>query len=338
MIQLKNLCKTFNGDNSSVEALRDISLNIDDGLIFGIIGLSGAGKSTLIRCINFLEKPTSGQVLFDGADLAKLSANELRETRRQMSMIFQGFNLLMQRNVLDNVCFPMEVAKMGSKNQIKQRALELLDTVGLKDKAKAYPSQLSGGQKQRVAIARALATNPKVLLCDEATSALDPTTTQSILSLIKKINKEMGVTVVVITHEMKVIEQICDKVAVIDKGLIAEEGDVKDVFMHPQSDIAKKLVMPQAERTDFNPGENCLRLVFDGDASFEPIISDMTMTCHALVNILQADTRVLDGKTYGQMLIQLPDDEAVSQRIKIYLDEKGVVYKEEVLNADTTDC
>lgn len=338
MIQLKNLCKTFNGDNSSVEALRDISLNIDDGLIFGIIGLSGAGKSTLIRCINFLEKPTSGQVLFDGADLAKLSANELRETRRQMSMIFQGFNLLMQRNVLDNVCFPMEVAKMGSKSQIKQRALELLDTVGLKDKAKAYPSQLSGGQKQRVAIARALATNPKVLLCDEATSALDPTTTQSILSLIKKINKEMGVTVVVITHEMKVIEQICDKVAVIDKGLIAEEGDVKDVFMHPQSDIAKKLVMPQAERTDFNPGENCLRLVFDGDASFEPIISDMTMTCHALVNILQADTRVLDGKTYGQMLIQLPDDEAVSQHIKIYLDEKGVVYKEEVLNADTTDC
>ena len=334
MIQLKNLCKTFAGDNATIEAVNDISLTIEDGEIHGIIGLSGAGKSTLIRCINFLEVPTSGQVIFDGKDLAKLSAKELREARRQMSMIFQGFNLLMQRNVISNVCFPMEVAKTGTKEQIQKRAMELLETVGLADKAKAYPSQLSGGQKQRVAIARALATNPKVLLCDEATSALDPTTTQSILALIKQINKEMGVTVVVITHEMKVIEQICDKVAVIDKGKIVEQGEVKDVFMHPKSDIARRLVMPQDERTDFNPGHDCLRLVFDGDSSFEPIISDMTMTCRALVNILQADTRVIDGKTYGQMLIQLPEDEAMQQRIKIYLEEKGVVYKEEALDGN----
>lgn len=338
MIQLQNLCKTFTGDNATVDALTDISLTIEDGEIYGIIGLSGAGKSTLIRCVNFLETPTSGQVIFDGKDLAKLSPKELRSTRREMSMIFQGFNLLMQRNVISNVCFPMEITKSGTKEEIRKRAMELLKTVGLADKANAYPSQLSGGQKQRVAIARALATNPKVLLCDEATSALDPTTTQSILALIKKINKEMGVTVVVITHEMKVIEQICDKVAVIDKGKIAESGEVKEVFMHPKSDIAKKLVMPQDERTDFNLGQNCLRLVFDGDSSFEPIISDMTITCKALVNILQADTRVIDGKTYGQMLIQLPEDDMVQERIRIYLEEKGVVYKEEALDGNNTAC
>ncbi len=334
MIQLEHLCKTFTTDKQSVEAVQDINLTINDGEIFGIIGLSGAGKSTLVRCINFLEKPTSGKVIFDGKDLSTLDASGLRQVRRQMSMIFQGFNLLEQRSVLKNVCFPLEFSKDKTKAEIKQRAMELLATVGLEDKANSYPSQLSGGQKQRVAIARALATNPKVLLCDEATSALDPTTTQAILSLIKKINREMGVTVIVITHEMRVIEQICDRVAVINKGCIAEQGEVEEVFMHPQTEIAKKLVMPKGAPAQFVPGERCLRLVFDGSSSLEPIISKMSLECMACVNILFADTKILDGKTYGQMLIQMPEDEASQEKIKAFLTKEGVVYKEETVSGN----
>lgn len=337
MIQLEHLSKTFNTNERTVEAVNDINLTINDGEIFGIIGLSGAGKSTLVRLVNHLETPTSGKVIFDGKDIGSLSPAELREVRKQMSMIFQGFNLLEQRSVLKNVCFPMELWGGMSKAEIKARALELLDTVGLKDKANAYPAQLSGGQKQRVAIARALATNPKVLLCDEATSALDPTTTQSILALIKKINAEMGVTVIVITHEMKVIEQICDKVAVINFGSIAETGEVKEVFMHPKTDIARQLVMPKSETTEFISEEHCLRLVFDGSSSMEPIISQMTLECMAAVNILFADTKILDGKTYGQMLIQMPEDENIQQKIKDFLNKKGVIYKEETANGNQTN-
>ena len=224
MIELKNICKTFTSKDGKVEALRDVSLTINDGDIFGIIGMSGAGKSTLVRCINMLERPTEGVIKIDGVDIANLSNSELREVRRNVTMIFQGFNLLMQRNCLKNICFPLELAGI-KKNEARKRAKELLEIVGLSDKAKAYPAQLSGGQQQRIAIARALATNPKVLLCDEATSALDPKTTHAILELIKDINKKLGITVIVITHQMSVVQEICNNVAILDEGAVVEEGD-----------------------------------------------------------------------------------------------------------------
>lgn len=338
MIQLEHLNKTYVSDRAEVEALSDITLTINDGEIFGIIGLSGAGKSTLVRCINFLEKPTGGRVIFDGKDMASLSRSELLEARRQMSMIFQGFNLLSQRTVLKNVCFPMEIERGRSRSEITEKAMSLLRTVGLEDKAGSYPSQLSGGQQQRVAIARALATDPKVLLCDEATSALDPTTTQSILSLIKRINKEMGVTVIVITHEMKVIEQICDRVAVLDNGVIAEQGRVRDVFIHPKTEISRNLILPQGEVTEFIPGERCLRLVFDGETLLEPVISTMTLECKCMVNILFANTKIIDSRTYGQMLIQMPEDELAQERIMAFLEDKNIEYREERADGNTETC
>ena len=321
MIRLQNISKVFYTDSGPVEALKDINLSIKKGEIFGIIGLSGAGKSTLVRCINFLEKPTEGNVILDGRDLGGLTRKELLKARQSIGMIFQGFNLLSQRNALRNICFPLEIAGV-SKSDAKARAYELLDIVGLSDKAKAYPSQLSGGQMQRVAIARALATNPKVLLCDEATSALDPNTTQSILELLKDINRKFGVTIVVITHEMKVIEQICNRVAVIDRSRIVEQGDVREVFMRPKSDIAKQLILPKSEAVEFLTSRRCLRIVFDGNSSFEPIISNMTLECHAVVNILFADTKNIDGKAFGQMVLQLPDDDTAIERIKAYLESK----------------
>lgn len=276
MIKLQNLTKVYGSGENSVEAIKDINLDIEKGDIFGIIGLSGAGKSTLVRCINYLEIPTGGTVVFDGKDLSKLSKKELLKTRQSMSMIFQGFNLLAQRTVLKNICYPLEIAKVPS-HEAKKRAKELLELVGLSDKANSYPAQLSGGQKQRVAIARALATNPKVLLCDEATSALDPNTTRSILQLLKDINKKMNVTIVVITHEMKVIEQICNKVAVIDKSHIVEQGSVKEIFMRPKSQIAKELILPKTEAIERMAGKKCIRIVFDGASAFEPTISTLRL-------------------------------------------------------------
>ncbi len=333
MIELKNLTKVYTGGETKVEAIKDINLKIEKGDIFGIIGLSGAGKSTLIRCINFLEKPTEGQVIFNGVDLGAISKKELLKKRQSMSMIFQSFNLLSQRTALGNICYPLEVAGV-SKKEAKAKAKELLKVVGLEDKAKAYPVQLSGGQKQRVAIARALATNPTVLLCDEATSALDPTTTASILNLLKEINQTMGVTIVVITHEMKVIEQICNKVAVIDKSRIVEEGPVKEVFTAPKSAIAKQLILPKNEGVPEAEGFRCLRLVFDGTSAFEPVISALSRECNTDVNILGANTKYIEGLSYGQMLIQLPEDREVEERIKAYLDLKQVKYKEEGLNVE----
>ena len=253
MIELKNLCKTYSSASGNVEALRDINLTIQDGEIFGIIGLSGAGKSTLVRCINLLERPTSGSVIIDGQDITLLPRPELLKMRRSISMIFQGFNLLEQRSVLRNVTFPLEIAGVTGQSA-KEKAMELLKVVGLEEKAAAYPAQLSGGQKQRVAIARALASDPRYLLCDEATSALDPNTTRSILELLRSINEKMGVTIIVITHEMKVIDQICDRVAVIDQSRIAESGKVSDVFANPQSKIARELILPQ-DRTAISGGE-----------------------------------------------------------------------------------
>ncbi len=333
MIELKNLSKVYDNGRNRVEAIKDINLTIEDGDIFGIIGLSGAGKSTLIRCIIFLEKPTEGKVIFDGVDLGSISKKELLKKRQSMSMIFQNFNLLSQRTALDNICYPMEISGI-SKHDARERARELLKIVGLEDKEKSYPVQLSGGQQQRVAIARALATNPTVLLCDEATSALDPNTTASILNLLKEINKNMGVTIIVITHEMKVIEQICNKVAVIDNSMIVEEGPVKEVFTSPKSQIAKQLILPKNQGVPSAEGFRCLRLVFDGTSAFEPIISSLSRECDTNVNILGANTKNIEGVAYGQMLIQLPEDEETSAKIKAFLESKKVKYKEEGLNVE----
>jgi D-methionine transport system ATP-binding protein len=327
IIELAGLGKVFQGKENTVKALENINLSIYEGEIFGIIGLSGAGKSTLVRCINFLERPTSGAVLFDGINLAEISEKELLKARQSMGMIFQQFNLLMQRNALQNICFPMEIAGMPQK-AAKERAKELLEIVGLSDKAKAYPAQLSGGQKQRIAIARALATNPKVLLCDEATSALDPTTTRSILSLLKEINQKLGITVIVITHEMSVIEEICHRVAIIDQSHIAEIGDVEEVFIRPKSKIAKQLVFSRETHIDTFVGEHKCRIIFDGRTSFEPVIANMILECKTPVNILFADTKDIDGKAFGQMIIQLPDEETSRKRIYYYLVSNKIHYEE----------
>lgn len=327
MIELKHLQKIFHTAEQEIVALDDINLTIEDGEIFGIIGLSGAGKSTLVRCINLLERPTSGQVLLDGKDLMQLPRKELLQVRRSIGMIFQGFNLLDQRTVLKNVTYPLEISGVG-KAEAKKRALELLELVGLADRAGSYPSQLSGGQKQRVAIARAMATNPKYLLCDEATSALDPTTTESILQLLKEINRTMGVTIVVITHEMRVIDQICDRVAVIDNSHIAESGRVSQVFSNPQSPIARRLILPQGGPVERISGNQRLRLVFEGNSSHMPIISDMVLACQAPVNILFADMRDLDGKAYGHMILELPDQPRQQEKLLAWLDSNQITYEE----------
>ena len=328
MIELKKLSKVFDSASGSVEALRDVDLTINDGEIFGIIGLSGAGKSTLVRCINLLERPSSGQVLIDGQDMTALSRPELLKMRRSISMIFQGFNLLEQRSVLKNVCFPLEIS--GVKRQAaEKKALELLKLVGLEEKADKYPAQLSGGQKQRVAIARALATDPKYLLCDEATSALDPNTTRSILELLRTINKTLGVTIIVITHEMKVIDQICDRVAVIDHSSIAEEGKVSEVFTNPRSAIARELILPTDRAALDTAGGRRIRLIFNGLYSQEPIISQMVLECQAPVNILFADTKEYEGSIYGHMIVELPSDQRQADKIIAWLGNSKVVWKEE---------
>ena len=328
MIELKKLSKVFDSASGSVEALRDVDLTINDGEIFGIIGLSGAGKSTLVRCINLLERPSSGQVLIDGQDMTALSRPELLKMRRSISMIFQGFNLLEQRSVLKNVCFPLEIS--GVKRQAaEKKTLELLKLVGLEEKADKYPAQLSGGQKQRVAIARALATDPKYLLCDEATSALDPNTTRSILELLRTINKTLGVTIIVITHEMKVIDQICDRVAVIDHSSIAEEGKVSEVFTNPRSAIARELILPTDRAALDTAGGRRIRLIFNGLYSQEPIISQMVLECQAPVNILFADTKEYEGSIYGHMIVELPSDQRQADKIIAWLGNSKVVWKEE---------
>jgi D-methionine transport system ATP-binding protein len=328
IIQLVGLGKEFRTTGGPIKALDDINLSIEQGEIFGIIGLSGAGKSTLVRCINYLEIPTSGDVLFENKSLTAMRPQEQRLARQSMGMIFQQFNLLAQRNVLQNVCFPLEIAKAPKKEGLK-RAMELLEIVGLKDRAKAYPSQLSGGQKQRVAIARALATNPKVLLCDEATSALDPNTTKSILGLLKDINKSMGVTVVVITHEMSVIEAICDRVAIIDQSHIAEVGSVKEIFSEPKSKIGRQLILGEAaEQVSRFGGSRRVRISFDGRSSFEPVLANMILACKVPVNIMHAETRDINGTAMGQMVIQLPDNEVDQNRVLSYLKTAGITHEE----------
>ena len=328
IIRIENLSKIYQGTAGKVVALKDINLSIRESEIFGIIGLSGAGKSTLVRCVNYLERPTSGRVIVAGHDLSTLSNRGLLKARQKIGMIFQEFNLLSQRNAVGNVCYPMEIAGVP-RADAKKRAMELLEVVGLSNRAEAYPAQMSGGQKQRVAIARALAMDPKVLLCDEATSALDPTTTQSILELLQDINRRLGVTIVIVTHEMRVIEQVCRRVAVIDQSHIVEMGEVKAIFVRPQSAIAKQLIFPQGQVKASNAGNSALRIVFDGTSALEPIISQMVLECHVTVNILYAHTRVVEGKTFGQMVIRLPEDRTSVARIKAYLDDHKVYYKEE---------
>jgi D-methionine transport system ATP-binding protein len=327
IIQIKDVTKTFIGRENTVEALRGINLDIEKGNICGIIGMSGAGKSTLVRCLNFLEKPTSGTVLIEGQDLSTLSESALRKTRTEISMIFQHFNLLMQRNVLDNVCFPLEIVGK-SRREAKKRAQELLELVGLSEKAKAYPSQLSGGQKQRVAIARALANNPKILLCDEATSALDPTTTKSILALLKEINQKYGITIVIITHEMAVVQEICNQVAIIDNGELVESGSVEEVFSRPKTKAAQKLVFQNGRSDVLMKGKRCIRIVFSENSSYEPVISNMVLACKAPVNILLADTKDIGGIAHGQMILQLPEDSITAEKMVHYLKERNLTVEE----------
>ena len=330
MIKLEHISKTFGGPDSGVHAVRDVSLEIEDGEIFGIIGFSGAGKSTLVRCINLLERPTSGTVTVDGQELTSLSERELRQARKKISMIFQSFNLLMQRTCLKNVCFPMELSGVP-KAQAEKKALELLELVGLKEKASAYPAQLSGGQKQRVAIARALATDPKVLLCDEATSALDPTTTNSILALLKELNQKLGVTVVIITHQMSVIEEICTRVAILDGGEVAEEGRVEDIFAHPATDAARRLVYPGGVSAKQYPaGTRAVRVSFNGGTVYDPLIASLAIDCGVKVTILGADTRTIDGKAFGTMLLLLPDDPNEAAKALSYIRSQPNITAEEV--------
>ena len=332
MIEIKNLSKTFKTADGSLDALKNVSLTINDGDIYGVIGMSGAGKSTLVRCINMLERPTEGQILIDGVDMGSLSSKQLRDARRNITMIFQGFNLLMQRNCLKNICFPLELEGM-KKEDAKKRALELLEIVGLPDKAKAYPAQLSGGQQQRIAIARALATNPKVLLCDEATSALDPNTTHSILNLIRDINKKLGITVIIITHQMSVVEETCNRVAILDNGTVVEQGEVSTVFAHPQSAAAKRLVFPDASDEMFAPAsdEHRIRVVFNGAfATNTPLITKMAMDEGIAANILAASTRCIGDKVYGNMLLGIPGGDNELERASKYLQSMPDILVEEV--------
>jgi D-methionine transport system ATP-binding protein len=327
IIKIEGLGKTFKGANGEFMALDNINLEILEGEIFGIIGMSGAGKSTLVRCINFLEKPTQGTVYFNGSDLSSLTKKELYSIRQSMGMIFQQFNLLMQRSVISNVCFPLEIAGVDKKTA-RERAKELLALVGISEKADAYPAQLSGGQRQRVAIARALATNPKVLLCDEATSALDPATTQGVLTLLKDINKRLGITVVVITHEMRVIQEICNRVAIIDSSHIAEVGSVEEIFTRPKTAAAKRLVFPEDQSIGKLSGTRCCRIVFDGNSSYEPVIAGMVLDFRQPVNIMFADTKNIDGRAFGQIVIQLPENEMVADRMIEYLRSKRLTVEE----------
>ncbi len=329
-VEIKNLTKNFDIEGHTVTALSNVSLTIEKGDIFGVIGMSGAGKSTLVRSINFLEKPTDGSVYIDGVDLGTLSERELRRMRSRIGMIFQNFNLLEQKNVIDNVCFPLEINGTKRK-EAKKRALELLGLVKLEDKAKAYPSQLSGGQKQRVAIARALATDPQLLLCDEATSALDPQTTGSILELIREINEKLGITVVIITHQMSVVTDICKKVAIIDNGRLVEEGLVEEIFSAPKSDAARELL--SGKKVSYKPLEKLeegrrIRIVFRENSAYEPVIANLILKLQIPINILKAETQNVGGRAVGEMILGLPDNSNQQEDIILELKNAGLTVTE----------
>ena len=334
-ILVQDLHKTFQTKDGILEALKGVSLEIETGDIYGIIGMSGAGKSTLVRCMNYLEVPTQGKVVVQGKDLASLNGAQLRMQRQKMGMIFQHFNLLMQKNVLDNICFPLTIQGV-KKSQARQRAMELLEVVGLSDKAQAYPAQLSGGQKQRVAIARALASNPSILLCDEATSALDPQTTYSILELLKDINRKLGLTIVIITHQMSVVREICNRVAIMQAGQVVEEGSVAQIFAHPQSDVGRELVSKDSPsegdtRTltqDRIQSGNRIRIVFSENSSFEPVIANLILTFKEPVNIMKANTKNVGGTAKGDMLLEFMPGSTQQEAMKDYLRQRGLELEE----------
>ncbi len=335
IIKASHVSKVFETKDRRVQALKDVNFEVEEGDIYGIIGMSGAGKSTLVRCLNFLEVPTEGDVVVAGKNLRELSESELLDERKQIAMIFQHFNLLMQKNVLDNVCFPLLIQGQ-KKAAAKERARELLKIVGLADREKSYPAQLSGGQKQRVAIARALASNPKILLCDEATSALDPQTSGAILKLLEQINKEFGITIVIITHQMSVVRQICTKVAIMSLGEIKEKGTVTEIFSHPKSREARELLLkdPDSGYDEDLPqmkellAERKIRIVFSTNSSFEPVIANMVLLTGMPVNILRADTRNVGGTARGEMILGLPDDEEAQKAILTYLEQRGLDVEE----------
>ena len=322
-IEIRNLSKKF----EDLDALKDINLDIEQGEIFGIIGMSGAGKSTLVRCLNYLEKPTEGEVIVEGEKLSELSEQALRDKRKSIAMIFQHFNLLMQKNVLDNVAFPLTIQGM-SKKEARQKARAYLKEVGLEEKEKAYPSKLSGGQKQRVAIARALASNPHILLCDEATSALDPQTTASILELLKDINQNYHITIVIITHQMEVIEKICDRVAIIEKGVLAEIGTVTDIFTAPKSAAGRRLIISKGEAEETKElAEECkLRIVYETNSTYEPVIANMILYLKEPVNILYANTRDVNGTAKGEMILGVTNSQ--KPLVVRYLEERNLTVSE----------
>ncbi|MBP3420894.1 MAG: ATP-binding cassette domain-containing protein [Lachnospiraceae bacterium] len=327
MIRVEHISKTFQVKKGQVEALKDITFDIQKGDIFGIIGLSGAGKSTLVRCLNLLEKPSEGKVYINGKSLTELPLRELRIERQNIGMIFQHFNLLMQRNVVDNICFPLEIAGV-KRSEAKNRALELLEMVGLSEKAEAYPSQLSGGQKQRVAIARVLANNPQILLCDEATSALDPQTTKSILNLLKEINQKYGITIVVITHEMSVVQEICSHVAVLEHGSLVEQGIVEELFRSPKTEAAKRLVQNDFAHISQLKGGRKFRITFSDNSAFEPIISNVVLEYKTPLNILYADTKTINGKAEGEMILEFPDKKEIVASMITYFKSKQLGIEE----------
>ncbi len=343
IVEVQHLYKTFRTKDAQVEALRDINLQVEKGDIYGIIGMSGAGKSTLVRCLNYLEVPTKGSVLVEGQPLSELSGPQLRKLRSQISMIFQSFNLLMQKSVIDNVCFPLRIQNM-KPDQARAKARQLLSVVGLSDKENAFPSQLSGGQMQRVAIARALASDPKILLCDEATSALDPQTTQQILELLKKINEETGITIIIITHQMSVVRDICNHVAIIEDGVLVENGLVEDIFNHPKSRAGRYLVVEGKDPDEWEKarldrerrrGEKDLlhedrriRIAFSSNSSFEPVIGNMVLHFGTPVNILRADTRDVKGVARGQMILGLPEDRQLQEEMIAWLIGRGLAVEE----------
>ena len=336
-IEVRHLTKTFEQRGMKVDALKDINLSIEAGDVYGIIGMSGAGKSTLVRCLNYLEKPTQGEVLIGGKNLGNLTEKELRKQRSDIAMIFQHFNLLMQKNVIDNVCFPLRLQGIR-KREAREKARELLKTVDLSEKEKSYPAQLSGGHKQRVAIARALASNPRILLCDEATSALDPQTTASILALLKEINQNLGITIVIITHQMSVIREICNKVAIIERGGLVENGFVEDIFAHPKSQAAKELILrdvPENGTTDLSShqekyiqSDRKIRIVFSENSAFEPVIANMVLQFGMPVNILKADTKNVGGVAKGEMILGLPQDRHLQVDMENYLRKHGLEIEE----------
>ena len=336
MIQLEHISKSFVTASGTVHAVQDVNLQIGEGEIFGIIGFSGAGKSTLVRCINLRERPTEGRVIVDGEDLTAMDLKKLREVRKKIGMIFQHFNLMRSRTVFQNIAFPLK--KSGLSKAEKEKKIEsLLELVGLSDKKDAYPSQLSGGQKQRVAIARALANDPKVLLCDEATSALDPQTTQSILKLLKQVNETLGITIVLITHEMAVVKDICDRVAIMEQGRVVEEGDTVSVFSHPKEAMTKDfidtasnlgkihdLIAEGHSLTEIQPGEQMVLLTYSGSNAGQPLISALAEKFSVSANIIYGNIDYLKGKPLGKLVVTLSGEkEAMDQAID-YIRSLGV--------------